>query len=117
MQTTMGISLLLGEDVDVTTPPVKQTLGRCAIPIELIEDRARRRVTFCKRRKGLAKKTLELHKLTGCEIMMLVVGDSPDPSTILQSMHVVGSPRFEQMAKEEPFRAMITRLFNESAPT
>ena len=42
--------------------------GRRKIPIEFIEDKSRRHITFSKRKAGIMKKAYELSTLTGAQV-------------------------------------------------
>ncbi|BGP51468.1 transcription factor of the MADS box [Rhodotorula kratochvilovae] len=53
-----------------------QSVGRRKITIQYIEDKARRHVTFTKRKSGLMKKAYELSTLTGTDCLVLVVSES-----------------------------------------
>ncbi|GAA6040425.1 hypothetical protein JCM8097_004542 [Rhodosporidiobolus ruineniae] len=50
--------------------------GRKKITISYIEDKARRSVTFTKRKSGLMKKAYELSTLTGTNVLVVVVSES-----------------------------------------
>ncbi|GAA6006058.1 MADS-box domain-containing protein [Rhodotorula paludigena] len=53
-----------------------QSVGRRKIQIQYISDKARRHVTFTKRKSGLMKKAYELSTLTGTDCLVLVVSES-----------------------------------------
>ncbi|GAA6056363.1 hypothetical protein JCM3770_005968 [Rhodotorula araucariae] len=53
-----------------------QSVGRRKISIQFIQDKARRHVTFTKRKSGLMKKAYELSTLTGTDCLVLVVSES-----------------------------------------
>ncbi|BGP11090.1 transcription factor of the MADS box [Rhodotorula toruloides] len=53
-----------------------QSVGRRKIKIDYIQDKARRHVTFTKRKSGLMKKAYELSTLTGTDCFVLVVSES-----------------------------------------
>merc|ERR1712070_530072 len=55
-------------------------MGRVKIPMAYRTDDRARRVTLCKRKKGLYKKAEELAKLCGVEVAVVIVGDSCHPS-------------------------------------
>ncbi|CED83692.1 srf-tf-domain-containing protein [Phaffia rhodozyma] len=50
--------------------------GRRSIHIEYIENKARRHITFSKRRAGIMKKAYELSVLTGTQVLLLVVSET-----------------------------------------
>lgn len=50
----------------------KTTRGKQKIPITFMQDRCRRYSTFSKRKTGLIKKSVELAKLTGAEVLLLI---------------------------------------------
>ncbi|VFQ87825.1 unnamed protein product [Cuscuta campestris] len=52
-------------------PTKKQTRGRQKIPIKKIVDRARRQVTFSKRREGIYKKAAELSVICGAQVAVI----------------------------------------------
>merc|ERR1711998_664520 len=49
---------------------------RPGINIEFIEDKARRHITFSKRKAGIMKKAYELSGLTGTEVLLLVASET-----------------------------------------
>ncbi|PVZ96796.1 hypothetical protein BB558_007274 [Smittium angustum] len=49
---------------------------RKKIKIEFIEQKSRRNITFSKRKAGIMKKAYELSKLTGSQILLLIVSES-----------------------------------------
>jgi len=56
--------------------PSKRKAGRRKIPIEFIEDKSRRQITFSKRKAGLMKKAYELTTLTGTQALLLVASET-----------------------------------------
>eukprot|EP00771_Trimastix_marina_P001476 gnl/Trimastix_PCT/2553.p1 GENE.gnl/Trimastix_PCT/2553~~gnl/Trimastix_PCT/2553.p1 ORF type:complete len:151 (-),score=34.47 gnl/Trimastix_PCT/2553:112-564(-) len=50
--------------------------GRRKITIEYIKDKARRHITFSKRKAGIMKKAYELSTLTGTELLLLVASET-----------------------------------------
>ena len=52
------------------------TRGRQKVEFEYMEDKVRRGVTFCKRKQGLLKKAMELNKLTGAQIVLIVLSEN-----------------------------------------
>ncbi|GAA5911901.1 MADS-box domain-containing protein [Sporobolomyces salmoneus] len=52
------------------------SVGRRKISMSFIEEKARRTVTFTKRKSGLMKKAFELSTLTGTDCLVLVVSES-----------------------------------------
>ena len=60
------------EDEDDT----RKRSGRRKINIEYIKDKARRHITFSKRKNGIMKKAYELATLTGTQVLLLVVSES-----------------------------------------
>jgi hypothetical protein len=52
------------------------TKGRVKIDMELVADSIRRQNTFCKRKGGIIKKGQELNKLTGAQMMLVIVSDT-----------------------------------------
>jgi len=55
-------------------------MGRVKIPLHYRTDSNARRVTLCKRKKGLYKKAEEIAKLCGVEVAVVIVGDTCKPS-------------------------------------
>ena len=55
-----------GADPPSDEQAVKRT-GRRKINIEFIQDKARRNITFSKRKAGISKKAYELSRLTGAQ--------------------------------------------------
>ncbi|KAJ8445088.1 hypothetical protein Cgig2_029460 [Carnegiea gigantea] len=70
----------------------KRSNGRRKIPIQVIEDRTRKHVTFSKRRAGLFKKASELCALCGVEMAILTFSERgklfcfghPDPDDVVR---------------------------------
>eukprot|EP00121_Abeoforma_whisleri_P008497 Awhi_evm1s7803 len=58
------------------TGPIRKTGGRRKIPIEFIEDKSRRTITFSKRKAGIMKKAFELSTLTGTQVLLLVASET-----------------------------------------
>lgn len=54
----------------------RKTGGRRKIPIEFIEDKSRRHITFSKRKAGIMKKAYELSTLTGTQVLLLVASET-----------------------------------------
>ena len=50
-------------------------MGRKKIQISRIADRRQREVTFKKRKQGLLKKAMELYRLCGCKIALIVIDE------------------------------------------
>ncbi|KAI8344492.1 hypothetical protein BC941DRAFT_323601, partial [Chlamydoabsidia padenii] len=64
------------EDSDNESTPSKKRSGKRKIKIEYIEDKAKRHITFSKRKAGIMKKAYELSTLTGTQILLLVVSET-----------------------------------------
>lgn len=62
-------------------------MGRVKIPMAYRTDDRARRVTLCKRKKGLYKKAEELAKLCGVEVAVVIVGDGCKPSQMVSTGH------------------------------
>lgn len=56
--------------------PKSKTKGRQKVEFSYMEDKVRRGVTFCKRKQGLLKKAMELNKLTGAQIVLIVLSEN-----------------------------------------
>merc|ERR1712166_809016 len=78
-------------------------MGRTRIPMEYRTDDQARRVTLCKRKKGLYKKAEELAQLCGIEVAMVIVGDGCKPA----QMVATGSGNYHDIAST--YRAMDSR--------
>jgi len=68
-------------------------MGRVKIPIEYRNDDRARRVTLCKRKKGLYKKAEELAKLCGVEVSVVIIGDTCKPTQLVAT----GSGNFDDL--------------------
>ena len=55
-----------------------QSMGRSAVKVEPIEDAAKRRATFQKRRGGIMKKAMELSVLCHCDIALVLFDEHGD---------------------------------------
>eukprot|EP00656_Telonema_subtile_P028684 TRINITY_DN3126_c0_g1_i3.p1 TRINITY_DN3126_c0_g1~~TRINITY_DN3126_c0_g1_i3.p1 ORF type:complete len:315 (-),score=60.51 TRINITY_DN3126_c0_g1_i3:325-1269(-) len=62
-------------------------MGRVKIPIAYRTDDRARRVTLCKRKKGLYKKAEELAKLCGVDVAVVIVGDGCKPAQMVSTGH------------------------------
>lgn len=62
--------------LDLEGAPERKTGGRRKIPIEFIEDKSRRHITFSKRKAGIMKKAYELSTLTGTQVLLLVASET-----------------------------------------
>merc|ERR1711977_600607 len=67
--------------------PSRASMGRVKIPMAYRTDDRARRVTLCKRKKGLYKKAEELAKLCGVEVAIVIVGDSCKPAQMVATGH------------------------------
>jgi len=68
-------------------------MGRVKIPIEYRNDDRARRVTLCKRKKGLYKKAEELARLCGVEVSVVIIGDTCKPTQLVAT----GSGNFDDL--------------------
>ncbi|KAH8917336.1 SRF-TF-domain-containing protein [Atractiella rhizophila] len=75
--------------------------GRRSINIAYIDDRAKRHITFSKRKSGIMKKAYELSTLTGTEVMLLVVSESG-------LVYTYTTQKFEAMVANAEGKNMIT---------
>eukprot|EP00124_Ichthyophonus_hoferi_P001471 Ihof_evm14s77 gene=Ihof_evmTU14s77 len=73
-ENTSGIKRILEEDDGEMTE--RKTGGRRKIPIEFIDDKSRRHITFSKRKAGIMKKAYELSTLTGTQVLLLVASET-----------------------------------------
>ncbi|KAL8154263.1 hypothetical protein V2J09_012023 [Rumex salicifolius] len=64
------------EEIPETAMNLKKTVGRRRIPIQKIENKQNRQVTFTKRRAGLLRKASELSTLCGSEIAVIVFSNA-----------------------------------------
>ncbi|GAA5983351.1 hypothetical protein JCM11641_006042 [Rhodosporidiobolus odoratus] len=79
--------------------------GRKKISISYIEDKAKRSVTFTKRKSGLMKKAYELSTLTGTQCMVIVVSESGTHYTF-------STPKFSGVTDHPRGKALIAASFN-----
>jgi len=80
--------------------------GRRSLPVELIDDKAKRRSCYTKRKAGLMKKAYELHTLTGAHVMLLVATSDGD------RIYNYTSPKLKPIISEAPGHELISRLFS-----
>ncbi|KNA09352.1 hypothetical protein SOVF_154490 [Spinacia oleracea] len=86
----------MAKENEVKTKP----LGKRKIPIEKIENKARKQVTFSKRRKGIFKKASELCTLCGAKIAVLTFSGAgkiftfgdPSADEVINTWHANRSP-------------------------
>merc|ERR1712199_31414 len=57
------------------------------VPLEYRTDSRARRVTLCKRKKGLYKKAEELATAGGLDVAVIIVGDSCKPAQMIANKH------------------------------
>merc|ERR1711959_40757 len=65
----------------------RKIMGRVKVPVTYRTDDRARRVTLCKRKKGLYKKAEELASLCGVEVAVVVVGEKCKPSQMVATGH------------------------------
>ena len=61
-------------------------MGRQKIKIKLIDDEKLRQITYCKRKKGLLKKAMELSLLCGSDILLIIREGSANRTIIYNSL-------------------------------
>lgn len=69
-------------------------MQKASIPLEYRTDDQARRITLCKRKKGLYKKAEELAQLCGIEVAVCIVGDGCKPA----QMVATGSANYHDIA-------------------
>ncbi|KDE02388.1 hypothetical protein MVLG_07052 [Microbotryum lychnidis-dioicae p1A1 Lamole] len=79
--------------------------GRRKIDIEYIDDKAKRHVSFTKRKQGLMKKAFELSTLTGTNCLVLVVSESG-------LVYHYATPGFEGMVEHRRGKELIAASLN-----
>merc|ERR1711865_1073328 len=94
-------------------------MGRTRIPMEYRTDDQARRVTLCKRKKGLYKKAEELAQLCGIEVAMVIVGDGCKPAQMVATgsgnYHDIASTyrvmnRYTQLVKGQPIETPVAAM-------
>ena len=60
-------------------------MGKRKVAIELIEDKINRNITFCKRKRGILKKAMELSKLCDQKICLVLYDEQKKRMTQYQS--------------------------------
>ena len=90
----------------------KKKKGRQKIKIEYIQDRARRNITFTKRKAGIMKKVLftnnpisnfkafEMAKLTGSEVLLVIADDH-------KHIFSFATPKLHPVVNSEPGQSLI----------
>lgn len=61
-------------------------VGRKKIKIGYIEDNNFRKISYCKRKKGLLKKAMELSLLSGHEVLLIIHNRTTDRTILYNSM-------------------------------
>jgi len=69
-------------------------MQKASVPLEYRTDDQARRITLCKRKKGLYKKAEELAQLCGIEVAVCIVGDGCKPA----QMVATGSANYHDIA-------------------
>lgn len=90
--------------------PVSLEPGRNAkqkVPIKYISNRARRQVTFAKRRHGIMKKAYELSVLTGANVLLLILSKSG-------LVYTFTTPKLERIVREEEGKSLIRRCLQDT---
>lgn len=85
--------------------PAKDTKQK--IPIKYIENKARRHVTFAKRRHGIMKKAYELSVLTGANVLLLILSRSG-------LVYTFTTPKLEPIVRDDDGRMLIRACLNSS---
>lgn len=97
-------------NVDDSSSDVTDTnrSGRRKIKIEFIHDKPRRNITFSKRKYGIMKKAFELSKLTGTQLLLLVVSESG-------LVYTYATSKFQNMVSNEMGQELIQACLNSEA--
>ncbi|XP_063933547.1 serum response factor homolog A-like [Zophobas morio] len=83
----------------------KSTGGRRKIPIEFIEDKSRRTITFSKRKAGIMKKAFELSTLTGTQVLLLVASETGH-------VYTFATPKLQPMITKPEGKNLIQSCLN-----
>lgn len=84
--------------------------GRRKIDIKFIEDKARRHITFSKRKAGIMKKAYELSTLTGTQVLLLVASESGHVFTF-------ATPKLQPLITKQEGKNLIQTCLNAPDPT
>lgn len=93
----------------VSQTPLDLETGKSAkqkVPIKYIANRARRHVTFAKRRHGIMKKAYELSVLTGSNVLLLILSKSG-------LVYTFTTPKLERIIREEEGKRLIRQCLRE----
>ena len=75
-------------------------VGRKRIKIDLIKDEKFRKITQCKREKGILKKAMELSLLCGSDVL-LIIRDQPSQRTLVYNSFPSNNSFNEALLKNE----------------
>ncbi|RKO96113.1 hypothetical protein CXG81DRAFT_5001, partial [Caulochytrium protostelioides] len=78
---------------------------RRKIRIEYIADRARRHITFSKRKTGIMKKAAELSALTGTEVLLVIASETG-------YVYTYATPKLKPIVTRPESRRMIQSCLN-----
>lgn len=76
------------------------------VPVKYIANRARRHVTFAKRRHGIMKKAYELSVLTGANVLLLILSKSG-------LVYTFTTPKLERIVREQEGKRLIRQCLQE----
>lgn len=93
--------------VQAPAPPPVSAKGRRKIPIEYIEDKYRRTVTFSKRKAGIMKKAFEIATLTGGQVLLVLASEGGN-------VHSFSTDKFDVITKEEGGMRLLSSCLSDS---
>jgi len=71
-------------------------VGRKKVKINYIADEKFRRVTYCKRKRGLLKKAMELSLLCGVEVLLVIRNENTNRTLLYNSIGVNDTDLFNE---------------------
>ncbi|TPX40115.1 hypothetical protein SeMB42_g02952 [Synchytrium endobioticum] len=83
--------------------------GRRKINIAYIQDKARRQITFSKRKAGLMKKAFELSTLTGTQVLLLVASETGH-------VYTFATPKLQPLITQATGKDLIQACLNTDGP-
>jgi len=76
-------------------------VGRKKIKIDYITNEKFRRVTYCKRKRGLLKKAMELSLLSGNDILLIIRDKTTNRAILYNSIGINDQTLFHETIKNE----------------
>jgi len=83
-------------------------VGRKKIKINYITDEKLRQVTYCKRKKGLLKKAMELSLLCGSNVLLIIRDTNSSRTTLYSSLKNGRANLFKDIAANDEFTESYT---------